>query len=276
MDEEKDLSKTNDVLTHKTLDEHLSYSEILFATIPGVTGILLLIIITAMMFTSLEKVRRKYFQVFAVTHVICFPLFIILTIIHGADTWLNYGFPLGVVTVLLSLLLYAFFWSRKVLLQCKGGFEVVNVEVSNKDTFCYLHIKKPKYYKLVEGQYAFINCPSISFWQWHPFSVCSSNKNENITFLIKNNGDFTSKLIKLFKTTKERAITEQPLYEDHQEAAVSEIRVMEDDPKPTKIEYPGVNLSHPISSPAVLSKTRKNVIYIGTGAGIATFLSFID
>ena len=70
MSEEKDLDKINDVLTHKTLDKHLSYCEILFTTIPGVTGILLLLIIAVMCFTSLEKVRRKYFQLFSTTHVI--------------------------------------------------------------------------------------------------------------------------------------------------------------------------------------------------------------
>lgn len=43
-----------------------------------------------------------------------------------------------------------------------------------------------------------------------------------------------------------------------------------------KIEYPKFYLSPPISSPVVLSKIRKNVVYIGTGAGNATFLCFVD
>ena len=210
---EKDVNKINHVLTHKEFDKHLSYHEILFMTIPGVTGIILLIIITMMSLTSLEKVRRKCFQLFATTHVICFPLFIILIVVHGSDTWLNYGFPLGSITVLLSLILYVWFWVRKMVLKCRGGFEIERVEVSENDTFCYLHIKKPKHYKMIEGQYAFLNCPDVSFWQWHPFSICSSTKNENITFLIKNNGNFTSKLIKLFKTKSGVITTNQELGE---------------------------------------------------------------
>ena len=39
---------------------------------------------------------------------------------------------------------------------------------------------------------------------------------------------------------------------------------------------PRIHISYPISSPAVLSKMRRHVLYIGTGAGIATFLSFVD
>jgi hypothetical protein len=39
-----------------------------------------------------------------------------------------------------------------------------------------------------------------------------------------------------------------------------------------KVTYPGIFLSPSIASPAALSKMRKNVLYVGTGAGIATFL----
>jgi hypothetical protein len=43
-----------------------------------------------------------------------------------------------------------------------------------------------------------------------------------------------------------------------------------------KVTYPGIFLSPSIASPAALSKMRKNVLYVGTGAGIATFLWFAD
>jgi len=115
--EEEDMEETNDVLTYKEFKSHKSYAEILFTTIPGITGIMLLIIICTMCITSTEHVRRKSFQLFATVHVICFPLFIILIVVHGSDTWLNYGFPLGSITVLVSLVIYLFFWVRKLVLQ---------------------------------------------------------------------------------------------------------------------------------------------------------------
>ena len=43
-----------------------------------------------------------------------------------------------------------------------------------------------------------------------------------------------------------------------------------------KNEFPKFYLSLPISSPAAVSKFRKNAVYIGTGAGNATFLCFAD
>jgi predicted ferric reductase len=199
LDNEKDLDVINAVFSHKEFKHHKSYAELLFATIPGLTGIILLFIITVMAITSTERVRRKSFQLFAVVHVFGFPLFVILTIVHGSDTWLNYGFPFGAITIAISLLVFLFFWIKKLALMAKGKMQVDHFNISKTSSFIYLHIKKQKGYNHLEGEYVFLNCPDISYWQWHPFSVCSSELSPYVSFLIKNGGDFTGKLIELFK-----------------------------------------------------------------------------
>jgi len=204
LDKEKDVNKINSVLTHKRFDKHLNYFELLFTTIPGVTGILLMIIITLMWGTSLKWVRKRWFQLFSTVHVFCFPSFIILIIIHGSDTWLNYGFPLGSITVGISLLIYLFFWIRKLFYQCKGKFSIKSVEVSESGNFIYLHLNKPKHYNYMEGQYIFLNCPDVSWWEWHPFSISSSKSSPHISFFIKDNGNFTKKLFNLIKKQKNK------------------------------------------------------------------------
>jgi predicted ferric reductase len=95
--------------------------------------------------------------------------------------------------------IYLFFWVRKLVLQWKGYFEISKVEVDDNSSYCYLRLQRPKNYKHVEGQYAFFNCPDVSGTQWHPFSICSSEFSPYVSFLIKNSGDFTGKLIKKFK-----------------------------------------------------------------------------
>lgn len=181
----------------------MTYAELLFTTIPGTTGIILLIIIWAMWVTSLEKVRRSAFQLFSYTHAVLFPLFIILIIVHGSDTWLNYGFPLGSITVAISLIIYTVFWIKRLILQMRGKFEISEVDVAKNKSFCYIRLKKPEHYKYSDGQYAFMNVPEIAFWQWHPFSIWSSNGGPYVSFLIKDNGDFTSKFIKLMSKSIE-------------------------------------------------------------------------
>jgi hypothetical protein len=39
-----------------------------------------------------------------------------------------------------------------------------------------------------EGQYAKINCPSVSNWEWHPFTISSAPNEEFVTFHIRIQG----------------------------------------------------------------------------------------
>lgn len=41
------------------------------------------------------------------------------------------------------------------------------------------------------GQYIFINCPDISYWQWHPFTLTSAPEEDFISVNIKMVGDWT-------------------------------------------------------------------------------------
>jgi len=117
MSNEKNVDKLNDALTYYQVEEHKSYAELLFTTVPGITGILLLLIIVAMGITASQKLRSKYFQLFSTVHVFGFPLFIILIVVHGSQSWLNYGFPLGSFTVVVSLIIYLGYLVRRTYLQ---------------------------------------------------------------------------------------------------------------------------------------------------------------
>jgi NADPH oxidase 2 len=117
IDQEEDLEKVNDHLTHYEFSSKKSYAELLFWTVPGLTGVILLLIIILMGVTALQKMREKWFQLFSFVHVIGFPLFIILTVVHGSQSWLNYGFPLGSITILISLLVYLGYVIRRTILQ---------------------------------------------------------------------------------------------------------------------------------------------------------------
>ena len=83
----------------KKFDTQPSYFEALFLTIPGSTGILLFLIISSITVTSLRCVRRRAFQLFAWVHFTGVPLFLILLIVHGSDSWFNWGFPLGLLVI---------------------------------------------------------------------------------------------------------------------------------------------------------------------------------
>src|SRR5689334_1960247 len=55
-----------------------------------------------------------------------------------------------------------------------------------------LELERPNGMKYHPGQYCFIRIPSISYFQWHPFSLTSSpHENPRFSFHIHSNGKGT-------------------------------------------------------------------------------------
>jgi hypothetical protein len=186
-----------------------------------------------------------------------------------------------------------------VLLQRKGGFKVAEAETcGSKERFLNLYLEKPNGYNYIEGQYAFVNIPEISKWEWHPYSICTSPYSGRIGFMMKDNGNWSSKLLNWFermpKNQTQDDVNEEIKEDEHKDndeskdimnsRIISEVyndgvdlekrkNIKADVVKVVpEFVYPTINLSYPISSPAAQSPLHKNVIYIGSGAGIATFM----
>lgn len=47
------------------------------------------------------------------------------------------------------------------------------------------------------GQYYFVNFPELSVSEWHPFSVSSGPREENIELHIRGLGDHTNRIVEL-------------------------------------------------------------------------------
>lgn len=62
-----------------------------------------------------------------------------------------------------------------------------------------LKLSKPKSFKYRSGNYAFINVPSISQFEWHPFSLTSAPGADHLSMHIKVCGDWTEELFNRFK-----------------------------------------------------------------------------
>ena len=88
------IEEINEILTHKKFERKLSYVELVFTTLPGLTGMSLCVIAITMWALSLSCVRHKKWELFSYSHLLYY-FFIIGMVVHGADTWLNPGFPLS-------------------------------------------------------------------------------------------------------------------------------------------------------------------------------------
>ena len=114
-----------------------------------------------------------------------------------------------------------------------------------------IYFKKPANYKLVHGQYVFLNVPEVHPLQWHPFTVASSPSNPYLVLMIKKAGDWTGKLIRLLYERKKQMMrfdefrldehTEYDvfnvLHDLYQEMPIGEMHVR------NKLFYPKVKIS---------------------------------
>ncbi|RWR80120.1 ferric reduction oxidase 8, mitochondrial [Cinnamomum micranthum f. kanehirae] len=135
--------------------------------------------------TSLPQIRRKRFELFYYTHHL-YAIFIIFFLFHGGDRHFYTVFS-GVVLFALDKLLRVI-QSRQVtcllsarLLPCKA------VELT---------FSKHPGLKYNPTSMIFINIPSISTFQWHPFSLTSSSSadNDTISVISKCQGQWSNEL----------------------------------------------------------------------------------
>mmetsp|Transcript_18792 Transcript_18792/g.18460 ORF Transcript_18792/g.18460 Transcript_18792/m.18460 type:complete len:276 (+) Transcript_18792:217-1044(+) len=116
-----------------------------------------------------------------------------------------------------------------------------------------------------------MNVPSVSKWQWHPFSIASCSRSDKIKFIIKNTGDWTGKLLTQFNEIQDKRVHRRNHHELNRDFESLSVVGDAQDPK-----YPKINLSQPISSPVQQSVYNYNVVYVAAGVGITTFLGFLE
>lgn len=169
------------------------------------------------------------------------------------------------------MLLYLIYVIRRTILQIRGKFKVLKARVDKDKQFLHLTIDRPEHYTYSLGQYAFINIPAVSCWQWHPFSIASCSRSGKIKFIIKNDGDWTGKATELFDQYQPKDAVRDTDAHRASHVSVHDIEAYE-----MENPYPKINLSQSISSPVQQSVWNYNVVYVAAGVGITTFLSFLQ
>lgn len=199
-----------------------------FKLLPGVTGILLCLILSIVASSSSAFIRRSFFNLFWYMHQILAFLFFIFFIVHGLQ---------GIVRAQVNIekndpqkcyQLY-FDWSRSPEKVCdipkfKGSAAQSWAWVILSLFIYFLErlvrfIRSLKKHTIIEyknhpskvleividnsgknkikyraGQYLYLNVTDISFFEWHPFTITSSPDDSNLTVHIRCEGDWTTNL----------------------------------------------------------------------------------
>ena len=158
-------------------------------SLPGFTGLTAYGLFLTLALLSMPVVRRWSFEVFQLGHLLMFPIMGLLAA-HGTAQLLQ--FPMLGYWIAFPALLVLI----ERILRVVQGFNRIpaKLKVLDADTVCVIaSIPKYRPWPYKAGQYVFLQVPSISFFQWHPFTISACAGNE-MKVHIKAAGDWTNKL----------------------------------------------------------------------------------
>ena len=160
-----------------------------------VTGIMLLCFLFIMYPATCIQVKRGHFEIFWITHMLYVGVFVV-TFIHGRgmlgpNYWKWLLLP---GTVYFIERVYREVVTRKPV-------NVISVTFMSNAVLSVVVSKSGPLAQYSEGQYAYICCPAISSFQWHPFTISSAPQEDYVSFHIRvqDKGSWTYRLRDFFR-----------------------------------------------------------------------------
>ncbi|KAK9278589.1 hypothetical protein L1049_028161 [Liquidambar formosana] len=257
------ISNCNQSIFRETIaarfDNHQpSYIQILETTEVG-TGIVMVILMAIAFSLATHWPRRQSsllprsvrqvtgFNTFWISHHL-FILVYALLLVHSMFLFLTNS-PAEKTTwmyIAIPVLLYA---GERIFRAIRSGF--YEVEILKVCTYpgkvLSLKMSKPEGFRYQSGMYMFIQCPQISSFEWHPFSLTSGPGDDYLSVHIRTLGDWSYQIYGLF-----------------QEAILSRVT-----------KYPKIYIDGPYGAAAQDHVKYDIVVLIGLGIGATPFISVL-
>ncbi|KAK9207329.1 hypothetical protein WN943_017614 [Citrus x changshan-huyou] len=203
--------------------------------ISNVAGELALLSGLAMWATTFPPIRRKFFELFFYTHYL-YILFVVFFVFH-----------VGISYSLIMLPSFYLFVVDRYLrfLQSRRAVRLVSARMLPGETV-ELNFSKAPGLSYNPTSIMFINVPSISKLQWHPFTVTSSSnlEPEKLSVVIKGEGSWSKKLYQVLSS-------------------------------PSSIDRLDVSVEGPYGPVSTHFLRHDTVVMVSGGSGITPFISVI-
>ncbi|KAL3120520.1 hypothetical protein niasHT_009345 [Heterodera trifolii] len=212
-----------------------------FGTLTGITGILLVAVMSIIYVFSAPAVMKRAYHAFRITHLLNVLLYA-LTILHGLPKLLDspkfWYIVLGPVII---FIIDRIIGMRKHYKQLR----IVDASILPSDII-YIQFKRPHSFKFRSGQWVRISCPAFSctFNESHAFSLASAPQSPTLELFIKAVGPWTWNLRNELSEAKDNALP-----------------------------YPVVNLSGPFGDGNQEWHNQEVVVFVGGGIGITPYAS---
>ncbi|NWW88131.1 DUOX2 oxidase, partial [Rhynochetos jubatus] len=199
-----------------------------FQTIPGMTGVLLLVILAVMYVFATHHFRRVSFQGFWITHHL-YVLLYVLVIIHGSYALIQQ--PRFHIYFIIPALIYG---ADKLLSLSRKKVEISVVKAELLPSgVTHLRFQRPQDFDYKSGQWVRIACVALGTTEYHPFTLTSAPHEDTLSLHIRAVGPWTTRLRELYAPESIALIGKLPkLYldgpfgEGHQEWNKFEVSVL--------------------------------------------------
>ncbi|EDR10316.1 NADPH oxidase B [Laccaria bicolor S238N-H82] len=250
----------------------LAFLEANFNTGPGVTGWIMTVSLGIMVFFASEKRRRAHFERFWYSHHL-FVVFFINWQLHGMFCMIKPDRPPYCSSNTIGVfwrywLIGGVIWiSERVLREIRSRHRTyVSKVIQHPSNVMELQIKKEKTTTRA-GQYIFLSCPEISYFQWHPFTLTSAPEEDYISVHIRVVGDFTQALAKAMGCDFEKKGKEET-------PAGGKVVGTNVNPSVNRL-LPRVMVDGPFGSASEDFLKYETVLLVGAGIGVTPFASIL-
>ncbi|KAH9033367.1 NADPH oxidase [Lactarius pseudohatsudake] len=247
-----------------------------FATGPGLTGWIMTVVLGVMVWYAMEKRRRANFERFWYSHHL-FILFFICWQLHGMFCMIKPDRPpycswnsIGVFWRywLVGGLIWIY---ERVLREVRSRHRTyVSKVIQHPSNVVEVQIKKEKTTTRA-GQYIFISCPEISYFQWHPFTLTSAPEEDYISVHIRVAGDFTRDFAKALGCDFDKKSDRGEKGEKDPGGKV----VGTSTNPPLNRVLPRVMVDGPFGSASEDFLNYETVLLVGAGIGVTPFASIL-
>ncbi|KNA16630.1 hypothetical protein SOVF_087510 isoform A [Spinacia oleracea] len=241
--------------------------------VEGITGILM-VVLMAIAFTLATRYFRRGdiklpkpfdrltgYNAFWYSHHLLIIVYICL-IIHGIQLYLVHKWYKKTTWMYLAVPVLLYAGERTLRFFRSGLYPVRLLKVAiYPGNVLTLQMTKPPQFRYKSGQYMFVQCPAVSPFEWHPFSITSAPGDDFLSIHIRKLGDWTEELQRIFKAACETPIPGRS----------GLLRADET----TKKSLPKLLIDGPYGAPAQDYRKYDVLLLVGLGIGATPFISIL-
>ncbi|KAH9621911.1 hypothetical protein KSS87_022414 [Heliosperma pusillum] len=242
--------------------------------VEGVTGIAMVILMAIIFTLATSRFRKNVvklpspfnrlagYNAFWYSHHLLVLVYVLL-LVHGFFVFLVRDWTQKTTWMYISVPLLVYIAERSLRTFRSEIRSVKLIKVSElPGNVITLVMSKPQGFRYKSGQYIFLQCPAISKFEWHPFSITSAPGDNILSVHIRSAGDWTRELKKVLTEGK------TPV------SSIGRLQFAEEGTIRQR-GLPRLRVDGPYGAPAQEYQNYDVLLLVGLGIGATPFISIL-